>query len=493
MIRLQFKDKFCDSLDDLKLFLGDLAQKQEEKNIYHISVADKFRKGLLVKWLTQERAFLSQDVDSDNIREIDALIDAVQEVSEKLEGDAEIFNWLARVFCNQSRTAVTVNPYRYIEPGECVVRFDKGTGEVVGYFNYHVVQEAREVFHVFVQMGPWKTELFTFQAGGARNMNQCIPFRVQCTMSVSEETILSVRVIIDETPIPDAHVLVETNIPGVFLRAQNRRIRICYERDHVIYEKVSSVTQLMQQMLAVITVAKKITSILQSGSEGEELPSLYSQAHLLMNEGFSWVEPFNVRGVTKALGNSVLKECFLYKDGRIIPYWAYDGAWLVGNGKAAVKLPDGRVDFIDSCGNLIYSCIHPKIVDMRTFSEGYLAILRDTGEWGYLAEADGQIFGSYSKAGDFKNGRAIVKQIDFNGVERWKEVDRDFNETVISPQSVWIDPPPSPTVQSGMQIKEHEGKWSLSDVEDGRPIPVLHLLSEWKENKLFEFDRYLAR
>jgi len=462
MIRLLFKDKFCDSLEDLKSFLKELAEK-DEKNAYHISVADKFRGGIIEKWLIQEKAWQVKSGTPDRVDEIDALIAAVQELSGKLDNDREIFSCMMGLFCNQAGSTVTVNPYRYIGPKECIVRFDRAGKNVTGLFQYTIVQEAKEAFNIYAELGGERVFLVSVKAKGEPGHVFSIPFSVPLPFAVNSTVVLSsARIFIDKAEFNDGQVFMDTAIPDVFLRFKKGVIHLCRKEGDNVLKKVAAIAG--RDFISLTT------------SEKEYLKDL---------EGFSEVGEFNSMGVAAAFslhGHA----CFLYKDGRTLPAYAYRKAWLVGCDMAAVQNSDYKVGFVDKNGNIIYESV--SIMDMRVFSDGYLAVKRKTGDWGFM-DKNGVIVGSYAKAGDFHGGFAIVYRESFYGYGGgWKIVDREFLERDIDPPSEWRDPEPAPLVRDGMEIKDNNASYGIFNVDDHYPVPIIHYLPDIMEEEINVFN-----
>ncbi len=459
MIRLQFIDKFCDTLDDLKTFLEGVAKEGEKNAEYIISVAEKFRKGIIEEWLIQEKSFHGSSGGSEAVTGLDSLIDSAREVQGKLDSDSEIFNWMLRVICNQLDSSVSVNPYRYIDPLECVVRFDSKTGLVTGRFRFQLVQAAKEVLHIYAELDGKRTQLTSITMKGMEGRDYCLTFFAQSAFSVSNDNLLSVRILIEEYELTDAHVLLNTNVIDVYLRAHHGLLYLCRKEDNSFKEKTSAIVGRDHRNL--------------KESEKNYLKGL---------NGYIQVTSFNPQGVAKA--KSINGSFYhLYKDGSILWVYFFQKAWLVGNGMAALK-KDDDVIFVNKDGRIIIN--QSDLVDMSVFSEGYLAVQKKSGEWAYM-DKSGRIIGSYNIAGDFKDGYARVYRESFLGTGGgWKIMERDFYERdTVAPSNPVIHAP-APLSLDGMKIVFSD-VWGLFSEEDERAIPVTKYLPELEERMLFEF------
>ena len=122
MIRLFFVDTYCNSLQQFKEFL--VKHASEEKNRYHVSVAEKFRSGLIEQWLVQEQGYQVENNNESEVSILTSLIEAVRAVKDKLYSDSDIYTWIMQVFCSQSEIDIYLNPFKHIDVKQIITYYN---------------------------------------------------------------------------------------------------------------------------------------------------------------------------------------------------------------------------------------------------------------------------------------------------------------------------------------------------------------------------------
>lgn len=436
MIRLRFVDKYCNNLRELRDFLS--AHAGEEKNRYHESVAAQFRSGLILRWLIQEQAYLAGKGREEEANLLLSLVDAMVEADGKLITDTEIYSWMMRVFCSMTEASPSLNPFRYVDVKKIVLFYNQRDGYFSGYIVYEIIVPAKETFVLKASIGEDECDLIKLTTHGRKGIEYKQEFHVPTEISVTENNIVDVKLLLDSFPISSSCIFVctGTNFEDYYIVATGSEVFISRKED--------------------------------------------SQFFVLDLGHFNRIEGLSENGVIRAISKAG-DPSFLNFDGQLLSP-TFKRIQLVGDGLAAIWTNSRSVIFVTADGDERFDT--ELLTDVSVFSDGYLAVRRaSNGDWGYLRK-DGTIIGSYAIAGDFQYGRARVFRKEWSG-DKWYSIDKTFHEIEISAPSEAIRPSTNPDRLNGMHIKEYNGGWGLF-TDDGYPVPITFNLPDLNEKLLFE-------
>lgn len=516
MIRLFFVDTYCNSLQQFRKFL--VSHAGEEKNRYHVSVAEKFRSGLIEQWLVQEQGYQMENNNESEVSILTSLIEAVRDAKDKLDSDSDIYAWIMQVFCSQSEFDLSLNPFKHIDVKQIVTYYNANNHLFKGRVVYKILYQTNESINLNVSLNGVSDTLVKINLNDNNGVVLSSVFEVKTDLSVTGNNILDLAFSLENYPITsdNIYVCIDSGIEDVYVVSNRGRVCLSTRNNHSFSVNRFDYDGLLKGKDLPIDLSwvdgggryNDIISDIISEKIGEN-PGLLIKSGLVLNrfrqeferkkeydEAQLWkslskycylcakitgIGSFNSQGVAIAKVDNY-NDYFVFCDGRILmPY--FKQIWLVGEGMAAIRTSSNSIIFVSINGDEIIQT--QDLSNMSVFSEGYLAVRRAlTGDWGYMKK-DGTIIGSYAKAGDFKNGRAFVFRSNLLG-DKWFLIDSSFNE-------MEIDAPPEDVMRTknydcmdGMYIKK-SGDFVGLYTEDNYPVPVVFNLPEQqKEITLFE-------
>lgn len=511
MIRLFFVDTYCNSLQQFKEFL--VKHASEEKNRYHVSVAEKFRSGLIEQWLVQEQGYQVENNNESEVSILTSLIEAVRAVKDKLYSDSDIYTWIMQVFCSQSEIDIYLNPFKHIDVKQIITYYNSNNHLFEGRIVYKVLYQTNESISLNVSLNGLKETLAKINLNDKNGDIKSSVFEVKTDLLVTGNNILDLAFSLENYSITSDNifVFVDSGIEDVYVVSNKRRVCLSTRNNHAfsvnridytasledsflpldltwayndgIYSDIKKIEiygrMIMMGAGPLIGVAfNRFVSGKIKESEKAQLWKSFSE-YCCLCDNYTGIGDFNDQGVAIAKVDNQ-KDYFVFCDGRILmPY--FKKIWLVGEGLAAIRTSSNSTIFVSIYGDEVIQT--QDLSEMSVFSEGYLAVRRaSTGDWGYMKK-DGTIIGSYAKAGDFRNGRAIVFRSNLVG-DKWFLIDSSFNE-------MEIDAPPEDVMRTknsdcmdGMYIKK-SGDFVGLYTEDDYPVPVVFNLPKVREMALF--------
>lgn len=513
MIRLFFVDTYCNSLQQFRKFL--VSHAGEEKNRYHVSVAEKFRSGLIEQWLVQEQGYQMENNNESEVSILTSLIEAVRDAKDNLDSDSDIYAWIMQVFCSQSEFDLSLNPFKHIDVKQIVTFYNANNHLFKGRVVYKILYQTNESIKLNVSLNGVSETLVKINLNDNNGVVLSSVFEVKTDLSVTGNNILDLAFSLENYPITsdNIYVCIDSGIEDVYVVSNRGRVCLStrnnqsfsvkrvdfkavslevddlpqdltwayYDDNYLDVNNIENYGQLVgiaARPLIRVAINRIVTGKEKAFEKVQLLKSFSEYCYLC--ENFTRIGDFNNQGVAIAKVDNK-KDYFVFCDGRVLmPF--FKQIWLVGEGLAAIRTSSNTVVFVSMYGDEIIQT--QNLSEMSVFSEGFLAVRRAlTGDWGYMKK-DGTILGSYAKAGDFRNGQAIVFRSNWIG-DKWFIIDSSFNEMEIDAPSDDVVPTKNPENMDGMHIEKSGGVVGLY-TDDLYPVPVTFNLPKLKEITLFE-------